>query len=49
MQHDLYLTFKWFWRKRKIDNFDPYNVVLDIAMNIPMLLMTGIQGHKYEM
>ncbi len=30
-------------------NFDPYNVVLDIAMNIPQQLKTGIQGHKYEM
>ncbi len=35
-----------FWHK-KIDNFDPYNVLLAIATNIPMLLMTGfvVQGH----
>ncbi len=36
-----------FWHKRKIDNFDPYNVLLAIATNIPVLLMTGfvVQGH----
>ncbi len=36
-----------FWRKRKIYNFDPYNVFLAIATNIHVLLMTGfvIQGH----
>ncbi len=36
-----------FWHKRKIDNFDPYNVFLAIATNLPVLLMTGfvIQGH----
>ncbi len=35
------------WHKRKIDNFDPYNVFLAIATNIPVLLMTGfaVQGH----
>ncbi len=29
-------------------NFDPYNVSLAIATNIPVLLMTGfvLQGHK---
>ncbi len=34
-----------FWHK-KIDNFDPYNVLF--ATNIPKLLMTGfvVQGHK---
>ncbi len=33
--------------KRKIDNFDPYNVLLAIATNIPVLLMTAfvLQGH----
>ncbi len=36
-----------FWHKRKIDNFDPYNVFLAIATNIPQRLMTGfvVQGH----
>ncbi len=31
----------------KIDNFDPYNVLLAIATNIPVLLMTAfvLQGH----
>ncbi len=33
MEHD-------FWHKRKFDNFDPYNVLLAISTNIPMLLMT---------
>ncbi len=30
-------------------NFDPYNVFLAIATNMPVLLMTGfvVQGHKY--
>ncbi len=33
-----------------MDNFDPYNVLLAIATNIPVLLMTGfvLQGHIYE-
>ncbi len=36
-----------FWHKRKMDNFDPYNVLLAIATNIPVLLMTAfvVQGH----
>ncbi len=36
-----------FWHKSKIDHFDPYAVLLSIATNIPMLLMTGfvVQGH----
>ncbi len=36
-----------FWHKRKIDHFDPYNVFLVIATNIPVLLMTDfvVQGH----
>ncbi len=30
-----------------MDNFDPYNVFLDIATNIPVLVMTAfvLQGH----
>ncbi len=35
MEHDLYLISK------KIDNFDPYNVLLAIVTNIPVLLMTA--------
>ncbi len=36
-----------FWHKRKMDDFDPYNVLLAIATNIPVLLMTAfvLQGH----
>ncbi len=36
-----------FWHKSKTDHFDPYAVLLSIATNIPMLLMTGfvVQGH----
>ncbi len=36
--------------KRNIYNFDPYNVFLAIATNIPVLLKTGfvLQGHIYE-
>ncbi len=32
---------------KKIDNFDPYNVLLAIATNIPVWLKTGfvVQGH----
>ncbi len=35
------------WHKRKIYNFDPYNVFFVIATNIPVLLKTGfvVQGH----
>ncbi len=36
-----------FCHKRKIYNFDPYNVLLSIATNIPVLLMTVLQGHLY--
>jgi len=34
--------------KRKINNFDPYNVSLASATNIPVLYVTGfvIQGHN---
>ncbi len=33
-----------------MDNFDPYNVLLAIASNIPQRLKTGfvLQGHIYE-
>ncbi len=33
--------------KEKFYNFDPYNVLLAIATNIPVLLMTAfvLQGH----
>ncbi len=36
-----------FWHKIKMDNFDPYNVLLSIATNIPVLLITAfvLQGH----
>ncbi len=42
MEHDL-------WFLAKIYNFDPYNVLLAIATNIPVLLPAGfvVQGHKY--
>ncbi len=30
-----------FWHKIKIYNFDPYNVLLAIATNIAVLLMTA--------
>ncbi len=38
-----------FWHKIKIYNFDPYNVLLSIATNIAVLLMTAsvLQGHIY--
>ncbi len=44
MEHDQYPND--FWLKRKIYNFDPYNVLLSIATNIPVLLMTAfvLQG-----
>ncbi len=29
------------WHKRKNNNFDPYNVLLAIAINIPQRLKTG--------
>ncbi len=36
-----------FWHKRKINNFDPYNVLLAIDTNIPQRLKTAfvLQGH----
>ncbi len=47
------MIFAWYtndlWHKRKIDNFDPYNIFLAIATNIPQRLKTGfvLQGHVY--
>ncbi len=37
-----------FWHKIKIDNFNPYNIFLAIATNIPVLLKTCfvVQGHN---
>ncbi len=36
-----------FWHKIKMYNFDPYNVLLSIATNIAVVLMTAsvLQGH----
>ncbi len=38
-----------FWHKRKMNNFDPYNVFLAIATNIPQRLKTAflVQGHTH--
>ncbi len=35
---------------KKIYNFDPYNVLLALATNKPVLLMAGfvVQGHIYK-
>ncbi len=43
MEHDL----NDFWHKRKMNNFEPYNVLLAIATNIPQRLNTAcvLQGH----
>ncbi len=48
MEHDLNILMI-FGHKRKMYNFDPYNVLLSIATNIPVLLMTAfvLQGHIY--
>ncbi len=37
-----------FWHKRKMYNFNPYNVLLAIATNILQRLKTGfvVHGHK---
>ncbi len=45
MEHDLNIND--FWHKRKMYNFDSYNVLLAIATNIAVLLMTAfvLQGH----
>ncbi len=47
MEHDLNILMI-FGIKIKIYNFDPYNVLLSIATNISVLLMTAfvLQGHK---
>ncbi len=47
MEHYLFLILYFFWHKRQINNFDPYNVLLAIATKILMLHMTGfmVQGH----
>ncbi len=39
-----------FWHKRKIYDFDPYDVLLAIATNIPVRLETGfvVQGHIWS-
>ncbi len=48
MEHDLNILMI-FGIKEKMYNFDPYNVLLSIATNIPVLLMTAfvLQGHIY--
>ncbi len=35
MEHDHFIL-RIFWHKRKIYNFDPYNVLLSIATNRPV-------------
>ncbi len=37
-----------YWHKINVFNFDPYNVLLATATNIPMCLKTGflVQGHE---
>ncbi len=46
MKHDLNIRMI-FGIKIKIDNFEPYNVMLAVARNIAVLLMTAfvLQGH----
>ncbi len=48
MEHDLNILMI-FGIKEKMDNFDSYNVLLSIATNIAVLLMTAfvLQGHIY--
>ncbi len=45
MGHDLNILMI-FCHKRKMYNFDPYNILLTIATNIPVLFMTAfvLQG-----
>ncbi len=45
MEHDLNIIM--IFVKRKMYNFDPYNVLLSIATNIAVMLMTAsvLQGH----
>ncbi len=47
MEHDLNILIN-FCHKRKMYNFEPYNVLLSIATNIPVLLMSAfvLQRHK---
>ncbi len=47
MEHDLNILM--IFGIKKINNFDPYNELLSIATNIPVLLMTAfvLQGHIY--
>ncbi len=48
IEHDFLLNIIMiFGIKRKIDHFDPYNVFLAIATNIPPRLQTGfvVQDH----
>ncbi len=49
-EHALLNILMIFGIKEKMYNFDPYNVLLTIATNIPVLLMTSfvLQGHKYN-
>ncbi len=49
MEHDRNILMI-FWHKRKMYNFDSYNVLLSIDTNIPVLLMTAfvLQGHIYD-
>ncbi len=49
MEHDLNILMI-FIIKRKMYNFDSYNVLLAIATNIPVLLMTAfvLQAHIYD-
>ncbi len=37
-----------FGYKTEINNFDPYNVLLSIATNIPVLLMTAFVGSHMQ-
>ncbi len=36
-----------FWHKIKINNFEPYSVLLSISTNIPVLLMTAFVLHGH--
>ncbi len=49
MEHDLNILMI-FGIKDKMYNFDPYNVLLAIATNIPQRLNTAfvLQGHKSQ-
>ncbi len=40
-----------FWHKIKMYNFESYNVLLTIATNIVVLLMTAsvLQGNNYDL